>query len=189
MITFASLSGISKQTLFSILKGGKTREDIVNKMAGVLGVKPESLYGGDLIAAEPLSQYGNQCKITYVPVQAQAGFFSGYDDIPLSLKSFSLPEMPDGKYYAFSVSGDSMAPTINSGDIVVCSKLSSKDEIKPNAVHVMFDKTDGVIVKRMVVDDALIYCISDNLKYKPYTIKSATVKDVYRVRRVITSNI
>lgn len=189
IVAFASLCGISKQTVFTILKGGKTRDDVVNKMAAALGVKPESLYGGELLAAEPEAIYGSPCKITYVPVQAQAGFFTGYDDVPLQLKTFSIPEMPDGKYYAFSVNGDSMSPTIKSGDIVVCSKLSSKEEIKPNAVHVMFDKTDGVVVKRLVVNDAVIRCISDNEKYPEYTMKAHTVKDVYRVRRVITSNI
>ena len=187
---FAKQLGITEQGLYDIFRNKSSKRQTVEKMASILDVSIESLYiGNDLIVAEPATAYGTSSQITYVPVQAQAGFFNGYTDIPLTLKTFTIPEMPEGKYYAFSVEGDSMAPTINSGDIVVCSKLNNKEEIKPNAVHVMFDKTEGVVVKRLIVEDTMITCISDNPKHKPYSIKSSTVKDVYRVRRVITSNI
>ncbi len=175
-------------TLYNIVHTGKTSLSTVNKIAEALGVTTDYLMSSTV--EEEAGIYGStRGNITYVPISAQAGFFIGYGQDKLKLTHFSLPEMSEGSYYAFSVNGDSMSPTIKSGDIVVCSKLNSKDEIKPNAVHVMFDKTDGVVVKRLVVQDAVIRCISDNEKYPEYNMKTQTVKDVYRVRRVITSNI
>ncbi len=188
---FADAVNISRQGVQKIFKSKSTKYSTLVRIADFLSVPVDSLFVGAAAVGEPSATYRTKERnlITYVPVAAQAGFFIGYSQENVNYKTFSIPEMPDGKYYAFSVNGDSMSPTIKSGDIVVCSKLSSKEEIKPNAVHVMFDKTDGVVVKRLVVQDAVIRCISDNEKYPEYEMKAHTVKDVYRVRRVITSNI
>lgn len=185
---FSEQIGVSEGTFYNILSTGKTKLSTVNKIAEALQVSADYLMGSTV--EEEQGKYGTtRGNITFVPISAQAGFFIGYGQEKLRLTTFSIPEMQDGAYFAFTVNGESMSPTIKSGDIVVCSKLSDRSEIKPNAVHVMFDKTEGVVVKRLVVSDTQITCISDNPKYPEYQIKASTVKDVYRVRRVITANI
>lgn len=188
---FAKVVNISRQGLQKVFETKSTKWSTLQKMAAELEVSAESLFVGSQIVAEPTTNYSSGLKgrITYVPVSAQAGFFIGYSQEKMKYQTFAIPDLGDGEYFAFNVIGDSMTPAVKNGDIVVCSKITDKEDIKPNAVHVMFDKTEGVVVKRLVVDGEKVRCISDNPKHPEYTVKSNAVKDVYRVRRVISSNI
>lgn len=185
---FAKKIGLSEQGFYDVLKKKSTKRSTVDKMAKALGIATELLYEGNPEALD-INSKTVTLNITYVPVQAQAGFFSGFSQDQTILTRFFLPEMTDGNYFAFNITGDSMAPTIKSGDIVVCSKLENKDEIRPQTVHVIFDKTEGIVVKRLVIDGEKLRCISDNKQYQEYSMNAKSVKDIYRVRRVITSNV
>lgn len=67
----------------------------------------------------------------------------GYVDLPRTLLSFPPP------YLVFRVAGDSMAPHILPGDIVVCSEDFSG--IDTNGKIMAFRNHDGITLKRLVV--------------------------------------
>jgi SOS-response transcriptional repressor LexA len=181
---FAEKLGISEGGLHDIFRNGSTKISTINKMAQVLGVGIEQIYS--TATAAPVETTTN---VIYVPISVQAGYFMGYSQDSLEIRSFWMPEIGDAQHYAFNVSGDSMAPTLMNGDIVICQKLAGAEEIKPGAVYVLFDKTDGVVVKRLQLEGQQVKVVSDNPKYPPYTITARSVTQLYRVKRVITANI
>lgn len=177
---FAAAVGISEGGLHDIFRNQSTKISTINTMAKILGVPVETLYSTSSTQA---------VNVTYVPITAQAGYFHGYSQDSSDLKSFWLPEIGDGQHFAFNVSGDSMSPTLLHGDMVICQKLTGPDEIKPGAVYVLFDKTEGVIVKRLLIEEKQVKVISDNTKYPAYYVPAKSITQIYRVKRVITANI
>jgi phage repressor protein C with HTH and peptisase S24 domain len=177
---FAEQIGISEGGLHDIFRNKSTKISTINNMAKILGVSVESLYSDSSLQVT---------NVIYVPISAQAGYFHGYSQDSPEIKSFWLPDIGETQHFAFNVSGDSMAPTLLHGDMVICQKLAGPDEIKPGAVYVLFDKTDGVIVKRLQVEEKHVRVVSDNLKYPAYTVPARSITQVYRVKRVITANI
>jgi len=162
------------------MKTGTARRSTIIKIASALNVNEERLYS--------FSEKANN-NVLFVPISVQAGYFMGYSQDSLEIRSFWLPEIGDTQHYAFNVSGDSMAPTLMNGDIVICQKLVGAEEIKPGAVYVLFDKTDGVVVKRLQLEGQQVKVVSDNPKYPAYSITARSVTQLYRVKRVITANI
>jgi hypothetical protein len=135
-------------------------------------------------------------RIVHVPVSAQAGYTDQlYDRQYLeNLPSFTLPgEMfKMGTYRCFDVKGDSMEPTIISGERVVCSFVE-KDywvhSIKDNHVYVVV-ADGGVVVKRLINNisaDRTIKIISDNSFYSSYDIDIQKIKEIWKVEVKISN--
>jgi phage repressor protein C with HTH and peptisase S24 domain len=171
---------ISEPSFYKIIKTGKASSTTVIKIASALSINPERLYS--------FGEHSDH-NVIYVPISAQAGFFHDYSQISIETKSFWLPEIGESQHHAFNVSGDSMSPTLMHGDIVVGIKITTQEDIKPGAVHVLFDKVDGVVVKRLKVQGKEIIISSDNPKYQPYAVTAKSITQIYRVKRVITANI
>jgi SOS-response transcriptional repressor LexA len=176
---FIEENSLSVNSFYRLLRTGSARESTIKKIAAALNVSPDKLYSRDQ------SKYN----VIHVPISVQAGYFMGYTQDSPEIRSFWLPEIGDTQHYAFNVSGDSMAPTLMNGDIVICQKLAGAEEIKPGAVYVLFDKTDGVVVKRLQLEGQQVKVVSDNPKYPAYSITARSVTQLYRVKRVITANI
>ncbi len=89
--------------------------------------------------------------IVYVPVQARAGYLTGYGDPKFieRLESFNLPGLRNGTYRMFEIEGVSMSPTLQAGDRSVCKWVENFDNIQENRVHVVVTK-DGIVVKRVL---------------------------------------
>ena len=135
-------------------------------------------------------------RIIHVPVSAQAGYTDQlYDREYLeTLPSFTLPgEMFQmGTYRSFDVKGDSMEPTIFSGERIVCSFVEKNywvHSVKDNHVYVLV--TDGGIVVKRVVNnisaDRTIKCISDNSFYNTYDIDVHQIKEIWKVEVKISN--
>ena len=75
-----------------------------------------------------------------------AGYALEYQDREYldSLHKFSVPGLA-GQLIAFEINGDSMMPTITSGDIVICAPLERGDVLRDNHVYVIV--TDAVVAK------------------------------------------
>ncbi len=76
--------------------------------------------------------------IIFTSFQAFAGtaaFDSGSFARDESTTRFSVPGLSGGNLFAFPINGNSMEPIINSGDIVVCRKLNTPNEIKDNEIY------------------------------------------------------
>jgi phage repressor protein C with HTH and peptisase S24 domain len=106
-----------------------------------------------------LPQTRNQ--ILYAPVEA---FASSANDAQFQGESefFQIPGL-QGDFIAFAVRGNSMQPTVNQGDIVICRTLYSNEQLKDNEIYAV-SINNAVMVKR-------VQCIWDKNHRKVIKIK------------------
>jgi hypothetical protein len=197
----ATKLGTYNHVINSILKGERnvTVEqmgkllDLFNLRADFLfGISDEMFVGG--VAARPNSDrsWSGRQNITLVPDRALAGYATALDtpqylaDFP----RFSLPNM-DGKLLAFDISGNSMEPTITSGDTVVCEALERGEPIRDNQIYVVV--TDVVVAKRVqqIKEGSQLRgfnLISDNAFFKPYSVSTEEVRQILRVKCRLTTH-
>lgn len=93
------------------------------------------------------------------------------------------PVMAPFPWYDFTieVSGDSMEPTLQDGDIIACEWLPRDAEYKKGNIYVL-DTNEGAVVKRITNDGNVIHCHSDNPKYKDFIVD---VDSILRIARVV----
>lgn len=74
--------------------------------------------------------------------------------------------------FMIEVSGDSMTPHLNSGDVIACSIIKDSHFIQWNRIHVIATREQGLLVKRLAPssDDGCLQAVSDNPKYPPFSI-------------------
>lgn len=99
-------------------------------------------------------------------------------------ENFSIAESDVKEYYVIpkfrycqvdfmiEVSGDSMTPHLNSGDVIACTILRDSRFIQWNRIHVIATREQGLLVKRLAPssDDGCLQAVSDNPKYPPFSI-------------------
>jgi phage repressor protein C with HTH and peptisase S24 domain len=95
--------------------------------------------------------------------------------------SLPLPELSKERTYrAFQVNGNSMEP-VPSGSYIICDYLQNWSEIKDGKTYVLVTRDDGVIYKRLFVnDDDTLLLKSDNPEYPPYTVNMNIVSEVWK---------
>lgn len=126
--------------------------------------------------------------IVLVPVKAAAGYLLGYGDAGYiqSLPTFSLPNIQNGTFRMFQVSGNSMYPTLSDKSYVVGEWVENwiKD-IKDNRIYVIVCD-NGVLVKRVLnrlKKYENLYLKSDNRKeYPNVTLEPGQIKEVWAVK-------
>lgn len=127
--------------------------------------------------AIPLAEASDlKCKpIPLVTAKAAAGFGGG---------DFRIMEEDVKEYYVIpkfrhcnvdfmiEVSGTSMFPHYNPGDVIACSILHDTHFIQWNKCHVIATREQGILVKRLLPgDDAQhLKAVSDNKEYLPFDI-------------------
>ncbi|WP_189337100.1 S24 family peptidase [Flavobacterium laiguense] len=126
--------------------------------------------------------------VVLVPAKAAAGYLLGYGDPQFvqTLPTFSLPNIQNGTFRMFQVSGHSMYPTLNDGSYVVGEWVENwiKD-IKDNRIYVIVSN-DGILVKRVLnrlkkYDN--LYLKSDNRKeYPNISLETYHIKEVWAVK-------
>jgi len=113
--------------------------------------------------------------IPLVTQQAAAGFGNG----DFSIEEADVKEyyvIPKFKYchvdFMIEVSGLSMYPHFNSGDVIACSILRNTQFIQWNKCHVIATREQGILVKRIMPgeDKKHLRAISDNKEYPPFDI-------------------
>ncbi len=137
---------------------------------------------------------GNE-RIIHVPVSAQAGYGQElYNPVFVKdLPSFTLPgeNFSHGSYRCFDVVGDSMEPTLFSGDKVVCSFVEPENyynNLRNNYVYVIITQS-GVVVKRVHSElkrEAYLILNSDNSYYDPFQVELAEIKEMWKVTHKIS---
>jgi hypothetical protein len=135
-------------------------------------------------------------QITYIPVSAQAGYSEQFNDIIFEnqLIKFSLPDQRfnNGIFRCFDVSGDSMEPTLHSGDKVVCSlaeKVNDWSNIRDNYVYVVVLK-DSIMIKRVgnhIQKNKTIQLLSDNDFYPIINVHIQDVLELWQVEVKISN--
>lgn len=119
-----------------------------------------------------------------IPFNALAGALTvdnegvTYEDCP---KYFVPDFAAKGAEFLINVSGDSMLPKYNSGDILACRKIQDITFFQWGKCYVI-DTCQGVIVKRVFEDkdnkDNII-CVSENKdKYSPFSLPKTEIRSL-----------
>ena len=135
-------------------------------------------------------------RIVHVPVSAQAGYGQQLHD-PVFLRELPTFTLPDhqfqrGSYRCFDISGDSMEPTLFSGDKVVCSFIEPDkyySALRDNYVYVVISKS-GVVIKRIennLKANGHLTLISDNSYYGNYEIELKDIAEIWMVTLKISA--
>lgn len=126
--------------------------------------------------------------VVLVPAKAAAGYLLGYGDAGFvqTLPTFSLPNIQNGTFRMFQVSGHSMYPTISDGCYVVGEWVENwVKDVKDNRVYIIVCD-DGILVKRVL--NRLkkynnLYLKSDNRKeYPNISLEPHQIKEVWAVK-------
>lgn len=113
--------------------------------------------------------------IPLVTTTAAAGFGNGL---------FSIAEEDVKEYYVIpkfsfckvdfmiEVSGLSMYPHFNPGDVIACTILTDRKFLQWNKCHVIATREQGILVKRLMPSEqnGFLTAVSDNKEYPPFDI-------------------
>lgn len=121
--------------------------------------------------------------IELVETQAAAGYLQSFADPEYikDLPKIAFPNIPVGTYRAFEIKGDSMLP-LESGSVVICSYVENLNEIKKNRTYVIISKNEGLVYKRVQVDEQnqRLVLFSDNDNYVPYDIAYEDIDEIWQ---------
>ena len=130
---------------------------------------------------------------TTVPLinhKAAATFIAGYqsqewfeEQDSILLPSYMIKE---GQCYALQVSGDSMQPTLQQDDWVICRLLEESEYryISDGEVYVVVSEQKGIQIKRIrnrLHQYGVIRCLSDNPKHDTFDIPENELLQVWKV--------
>jgi hypothetical protein len=140
-------------------------------------------------SAEELPQ-GNG-NIVHTSVRALASTALTVDSLEKQ-ERFSIPGV-SGDLFSFEVEGNSMSPTLEEGDLLICRKLESTEKIKDNQIYTIVANS-GVMVKRIKrilnkKGELMRYkLISDNyLEHDPFELPLSEIREILKVERRLTS--
>ncbi|WP_235295687.1 S24 family peptidase [Portibacter marinus] len=191
------------QSLSEIVKGRRdVTLEVLRKAIERFKLNPNFLLlgEGDMFANEKQSRdyvltvvtdNAQDEKIVHVPIPAQAG----YGDLIMDpeffteLETYSLPEFSQsrGTFRSFSVSGDSMEPSLFEGDKIVC-RFMEQDQwstsVKNGYVYVIITRNDVVVkrVKNNISTKGSLTLISDNSYYDDREIAINDVIEIWYVK-------
>ncbi|MBO4738133.1 MAG: helix-turn-helix transcriptional regulator [Bacteroidales bacterium] len=179
---FCKKTGIGKSNLSgNSLKselGGAQISQILNHYSNI---SPDWLLIGkgemfrDTASTLEVSNMEAMKKIPLVTQAAVAGF--GNADFSISqedVKDYYV--VPKFKYcnidFMIEISGSSMYPKYNSGDVVACTILRESKFIQWNKCHIIATREQGILCKRLRPSNKenFITAISDNQQYPPFDI-------------------
>ena len=197
--SFSTKANIQPQTLHHIIGGRLTKPgfEIIEKILSTfVDVNPDWLIRGighvfrqkeGLIAAEPAALYSKN-SVPLVSVEALAGNGNAAFTIEQKdIKGFYVVPDFTNIQFMMRVTGNSMYPKYNSGDVVACRILKEPSFIQWNKVHVIATKDQGILIKRLKKSskDKYYTCISDNSDYDAFDIPIKEVSGVALVVGVI----
>ncbi len=121
--------------------------------------------------------------IELVDSKAEAGYLDSFQNPEYikHLPKIRFPNIPNGTYRGFEISGDSMYP-IESGSIILCSYVERLEDVKDNKTYIVISKKDGMVYKRVKIhpDGAKLILISDNELFLPYHIDFNEVQELWQ---------
>ena len=177
----AQKMGVSKQTVSTWVNGlNVPRTDKLDLLCTILDCDRNALLMRS--AATDLFEIPvpRQCRLPVLGrVSAGPGVIAEEDIIGYESTD---AKYDNGEYYYLQVSGDSMSPKIDDGDLVLVHRQTSVDSGTVGVFSV--DGEDG-FVKRVVYDDENIDLISYNPYYPPMHFEGPDVLRVYVLGRVV----
>lgn len=128
--------------------------------------------------ARPLTTIWETTNVKPIPLvteTAAAGFGNGL----LSIEEKDVKEyyvIPKFRYcnvdFMIEVSGLSMYPHFNPGDVIACTILKDRKFLQWNKCHVIATREQGILVKRLMpgTKDGYITVVSDNKEYPAFDV-------------------
>lgn len=153
-----------------------------------------SPFGFDLPPADTVME-GNNVKsnILYTSVKAFAGTTIGAEAAQEDNQFYGIPGISGGDLVSFPIDGNSMEPIIKNGDIVICRKIDTPNDIKDNEIYAV--KNNGKLwvkhiqpiynQRRRVVQ--LLMISANYLEHPPFVEDVNEYTQLYKVVRRITS--
>lgn len=121
--------------------------------------------------------------IPLIPMEAIAGF-PAIDNEGMNFSNcehYYIPEFESkGADFLIRVSGDSMKPIYNSGDVIACRKIQDIVFFQWGNIYVM-DTSQGVLVKYIEEcekSDDFIMCRSENRDFKPFALPKSDIRSL-----------
>lgn len=128
--------------------------------------------------------------IPLVAPTAVAGFGNGTFAIEeADIKEYYI--VPKFKYnrvdFMIEISGSSMYPKYNSGDVIACTILHDSSFIQWNKCHVIATREQGLLCKRLMQSDTAdaLRLVSDNPNYPPFDVPKSEITGIALVIGVI----
>lgn len=154
-------------------------------------IEPIKVEGRSLMPKVVVVDDRDNDRIPLVSIKAQAGYLKGYDDSNYieELPTYSVPDMRNGTYRMFQVSGFSMYPTLQDGSYVIGKFVENWEWLSDNRVCVVVTECDGIIVKRVTNrtrEKGFLYCKSDNRDYKHITVRVEDIREIWECQAHIS---
>lgn len=190
MVLIAHRLDIKPQYLNAILHGTRNVSDkFFAKFCDAFGINQNDIYFDfekgrtldidtiDIAKVSPVidSTLDESTRIPLVEASAVAGF--GNSDFAIQKSDvkdyYVVPKFKDRRIdFMIEVSGSSMYPKYNSGDVVACTVLRESRFIQWNKVHIIGTKEQGILIKRVKKGPQSneLLLISENKDYDPFVI-------------------
>lgn len=204
---FAQRLGIKRSLVGAYEEGrAEPRLELLQKMAEIFSITVDQLIGHDFSASATPSSAPNfhrgkevlvvtvdseqRQNIEFVPQKAAAGYLNGYADTEYvkELPHFSLPNLRQGTYRAFEISGDSMLPLMP-GTIIIGEYIENLKSIKSGKTYVLVTQREGIVYKRVfnyLEENGNLFLVSDNRQYAPYQLSASEVMEVWSAKAYIS---
>ena len=191
-VQIAEKSGISRTTLDKLLSGADVKVSTVESLAKVLKVPVSCFYEemSTKVDKTDTHVFVNDRKkdLSVVPlydVDARAGLQTLFLEGGQSIGNISIPNMPaaDG---ALHVTGDSMFPVIQPGDIIAYRVLHDLMSVTYGEIYILQMEHDGdiqvvlKIVKRSE-KDGYVKLVSYNKEHDPMDVPMQWITHIARV--------
>jgi transcriptional regulator with XRE-family HTH domain len=130
--------------------------------------------------------------IELVPIQARAGYTSGYADPDYIrvLPTFQLPFLSSNKKYrTFPIIGDSMPP-VAEGSWVTGEYLQNWNFIKDGHPYILVTKDEGIVFKTLynqLEENGTFLLCSTNPAYEPYELAIGDILEIWKFTHYISS--
>lgn len=194
----AARLGTYNHVINAILKGARNITiDQLNKLFEIYNINANYIFGisSQMTVGDDVPTYDGAApfasgNIRLLPHKALAGNSLLQAPATAIKDRFKIPGL-EGDLVAIEIEGDSMSPTLTSGDIVVCERIERGQPLRDNAVYVIV--TDVVVAKRVQQiknNNQLVSLnlISDNAEtYKPYEVDLEEIREIYMVRCRVTN--
>lgn len=168
---------------FSISLDNLLRENLAAKGETFLSHQDPSIRNENFRVLAITTDKDGKENIEMIREGAQAGYMSGYADPDFleEMPTLNMPNLGPGTHRAFEVKGDSMWP-VQSGDVVVGSYVEHSRDIQHNNRYILLTKTDGIVFKRVLLDDEKpdqLTLLSDNPEYAPYQVNLKAILEAW----------
>ncbi len=188
LIRLCDYYSVSLDELLRVNLSLKSEEEWNNKKK----IQERDLSGENLRVIATTVNSDNIDNIELVPIQARAGYTSGYADPDYIrvLPTFQLPFLSSNKKYrTFPIVGDSMPPVVE-GSWVTGEYLQNWNFIKEGHPYIIVTKNDGIVFKiiyNQLEENGTYLLCSTNPLYEPYEIAVGDILEIWKFTNYISS--